>query len=184
MELWDAYDRNENKLDFDLIRGEPIPAGAYHLVCDTVVRHVDGDYLIMRRDLNKTAYPGKESRIEKAQEMKLHRRYRIVQHQPAKIGDIHIYRIEVKNRLDRLAEIRHRIKNRRQIHEYLRENRIKILRVLKNHKQRRKYQAHPYIEDDQAADRNYQQEKLPGKSHTVKGRKHEEYHQNDQEIDQ
>lgn len=58
MELWDAYDRNENKLDFDLVRGEPIPVGAYHLVCDTVVRHTDGDYLIMQRDLNKTAYPG------------------------------------------------------------------------------------------------------------------------------
>ena len=58
MELWDAYDRNENKLDFDLVRGEPIPAGVYHLVCDTVVRHTDGDYLIMQRDLNKPAYPG------------------------------------------------------------------------------------------------------------------------------
>jgi len=58
MELWDAYDRNQNKLGFDLVRGEVIPEGAYHLVCDTVVRHVDGDYLIMQRDYNKTAYPG------------------------------------------------------------------------------------------------------------------------------
>ena len=58
MELWDAYDKNENKLGFDLVRGEPIPDGAYHLVCDTVVRHTDGDYLIMQRDLNKAAYPG------------------------------------------------------------------------------------------------------------------------------
>ena len=58
MELWNAYDRNENKLDFDLVRGEPIPAGVYHLVCDTVVKHTDGDYLIMQRDLKKAAYPG------------------------------------------------------------------------------------------------------------------------------
>lgn len=57
-ELWDAYDRKENKLGFDLIRGESIPEGTYHLVCDTVVRHTDGDYLIMQRDYNKTAYPG------------------------------------------------------------------------------------------------------------------------------
>ena len=58
MELWDAYDRNENKLGFDLIRDEPIPAGAYHLVCDTVVRHIDGSYLLMQRDLNKKGWPG------------------------------------------------------------------------------------------------------------------------------
>ena len=58
MELWDAYDSNQNKLDFDLVRGEAIPDGAYHLVCDTVVRHTDGDYLIMQRDLNKSVYPG------------------------------------------------------------------------------------------------------------------------------
>ena len=58
MELWDAYDRNQNKLGFDLVRGEAIPKGAYHLVCDTVVRHIDGDYLIMQRDFHKIAYPG------------------------------------------------------------------------------------------------------------------------------
>lgn len=58
VELWDAYDRNQNKLGFDLVRGEAIPEGAYHLVCDTVVRHTDGDYLIMQRDFNKKVYPG------------------------------------------------------------------------------------------------------------------------------
>ena len=28
-ELWDAYDREGNLLGFDLVRGEPIPAGAF-----------------------------------------------------------------------------------------------------------------------------------------------------------
>ena len=45
MELWDAYDKNEVKLGFDLIRGESIPDNVYHIVCDTIVRHRDGDYL-------------------------------------------------------------------------------------------------------------------------------------------
>lgn len=58
MELWNAYDRDQNILGFDLVRGEAIPEGVYHLVCDTVVRHVDGDYLIMQRDFNKKVYPG------------------------------------------------------------------------------------------------------------------------------
>ena len=31
-ELWDAYDRDGNPLGFDLVRGEPLPEGAYHLV--------------------------------------------------------------------------------------------------------------------------------------------------------
>ena len=31
MEYWDAYDKNGNKLYFDLIRGEPIPVNVYHL---------------------------------------------------------------------------------------------------------------------------------------------------------
>ena len=31
-ELWDAYDRAGDLLGFDLVRGEPIPAGAFHLV--------------------------------------------------------------------------------------------------------------------------------------------------------
>ena len=54
MELWDAYDKSLNKLEnITLVRGEPIPAGMYHLVCDVLVRHVDGSYLLMRRDPRK-----------------------------------------------------------------------------------------------------------------------------------
>ena len=49
MELWDAYDKNGKKLDFVIERGESIPVDAYHLLCDTVVRHQDGTYLLMQR---------------------------------------------------------------------------------------------------------------------------------------
>ena len=54
-EIWDAYDRDFNKIEnVTLVRGEPIPDGMYHLVCDIVVKHVDGTYLLMQRDLQKT----------------------------------------------------------------------------------------------------------------------------------
>lgn len=58
MELWDAYDGKEQKLGFDLIRGEKIPDGVYHIVCEVLARHVDGDYLLMQRDKRKPNYPG------------------------------------------------------------------------------------------------------------------------------
>ena len=55
MELWDAYDRDLNIVDgVTLVRGEPIPEGLYHLVCDIIVRHVDGTYLLMQRDTHKS----------------------------------------------------------------------------------------------------------------------------------
>ena len=58
MEIWDAYFKDGSLAGIDLIRGEKIPDGLYHLVCDVLVRHVDGDYLLMRRDLAKPIYPG------------------------------------------------------------------------------------------------------------------------------
>ena len=57
MELWDAYDENFNKIEgMTLVRGEErsFPEGVYHLVCDVLVRHVDGTYLIMQRAPVKT----------------------------------------------------------------------------------------------------------------------------------
>ena len=59
MELWDAYDRNFKKIEgITLIRGEEssIPKGIYHMVVFILVRHVDGQYLLMRRSPCKT-YP-------------------------------------------------------------------------------------------------------------------------------
>ena len=54
MEIWDAYDRNLEKIEgMTLVRGEKIPEGVYHLVCDIIVRHTDGEYLLMQRDSRK-----------------------------------------------------------------------------------------------------------------------------------
>ena len=54
MELWDAYDEDFRKIPgASLVRGEEIPEGLFHLVCDVLVRHTDGSYLLMRRDPRK-----------------------------------------------------------------------------------------------------------------------------------
>lgn len=54
MELWDAYNEKCEKIDgLTLIRGEKIPDGVFHLVSDIIVRHTDGTYLIMQRDIRK-----------------------------------------------------------------------------------------------------------------------------------
>ncbi len=53
-EFWDAYDANFNKIEgMTLVRGEPVPRGMLHLVCDVTVRHTDGTYLLMQRDPRK-----------------------------------------------------------------------------------------------------------------------------------
>lgn len=59
MELWDAYNADGTLAGFDLIRGEKIPAGCFHMVCEAVIQHVDGDYLLMQRSYEKDIYPGK-----------------------------------------------------------------------------------------------------------------------------
>ena len=54
IEIWDAYDRQFNRIEnVKLVRGEPIPEGMYHLVCDIIVKHTDGTYLLMQRDFEK-----------------------------------------------------------------------------------------------------------------------------------
>ena len=54
MELWDAYDENFRRVEGKiLVRGEPVPEGLFHLVCDVLVRHTDGTYLLMRRHPHK-----------------------------------------------------------------------------------------------------------------------------------
>ena len=58
MELWDAYSRNEELTGSTLVRGEEIPEGMYHLVCEVLVRHVDGSYLCMKRSAEKSNYGG------------------------------------------------------------------------------------------------------------------------------
>ncbi len=58
MELWDARYKDGTLAGKDLIRGEDIPQGLYHLVCEVLVRHVDGDYLLMQRDFRKEGWAG------------------------------------------------------------------------------------------------------------------------------
>lgn len=58
MEVWDGYFRDGTRANIDLIRGEVLPDGLYHMVCEVLVQHKDGDYLLMRRDLSKPNYGG------------------------------------------------------------------------------------------------------------------------------
>ena len=58
MEIWDAYLEDGTPAGRDLVRGEEIPEGMYHIVCDILVRHKDGDYLLMLRDYQKDIHPG------------------------------------------------------------------------------------------------------------------------------
>ena len=57
-EIWDAYNADGTLAGFDLVRGEPIPDGCYHLVVEIIVQHDDGTVLLMERDLSKPSYPG------------------------------------------------------------------------------------------------------------------------------
>ncbi|MCK1169632.1 hypothetical protein [Streptococcus uberis] len=52
-EVWDAYDKNFNKLNVELTRGDTLKEGYYHLVTEIIVKHIDGTYLLMQRDYNK-----------------------------------------------------------------------------------------------------------------------------------
>ena len=58
MELWDAYTRNGVKTGGVLVRDQKMWPGIYHLVCEVLVRHVDGSYLCMIRSHEKPNYPG------------------------------------------------------------------------------------------------------------------------------
>ncbi len=56
-ELWDLYTA-ENKLSKQKIkRGDAIPKGLYHMVCEILVLHKDGSYLCMKRASAKENYP-------------------------------------------------------------------------------------------------------------------------------
>ena len=51
MELWDAYNENGELIKgVTLVRGKKVPDGLFHLVCEIIVRHADGEYLLMQRD--------------------------------------------------------------------------------------------------------------------------------------
>ena len=52
-ELWDAYDREGNPLGFDLVRGEPMPEGVYHLVAEVLPVTADSRVLVTKRHPDK-----------------------------------------------------------------------------------------------------------------------------------
>lgn len=58
MEIWDAYCKNGKPAGCDLIRGETVPNGLFHLVSEIIVRHADGSFLAMQRDYSKKHYGG------------------------------------------------------------------------------------------------------------------------------
>ena len=56
MEIWDGYNRDGTLAGVDIVRGEPIPEGVYFLTVEILVRHVDGDYLLMHRSPEKPVF--------------------------------------------------------------------------------------------------------------------------------
>ena len=60
MEIWDLYDERGNKTGetWERAREREIPEGRYHIVCDVLIRHRDGQFLLTLRDPRKKMYPG------------------------------------------------------------------------------------------------------------------------------
>ena len=60
MEIWDLYDAQGNRTGetWERSRAREIPEGRYHVVCDILIRHRDGEYLLTLRDPQKDIYPG------------------------------------------------------------------------------------------------------------------------------
>ena len=60
MELWDLYDEDGQKTGetWPRARAMEIPEGKYHIVCDILIRHRDGEFLLTLRDERKEVYPG------------------------------------------------------------------------------------------------------------------------------
>lgn len=48
MEIWDGYCRDGSPAGVELVRGEPVPEGLYHLVCEIIVEHRDSSILAMQ----------------------------------------------------------------------------------------------------------------------------------------
>ena len=60
MEIWDLYDEEGIRTGetWERSRAKEIPEGRYHIVCDALIRHRDGAFLLTLRDPNKDIYPG------------------------------------------------------------------------------------------------------------------------------
>ncbi len=60
MEIWDLYDEQGHRTGetWERSRALEIPEGRYHIVCDILIRHRDGDFLLTLRDPDKDIHPG------------------------------------------------------------------------------------------------------------------------------
>ena len=56
-EYWDRYDKDGNKLDGKLVRGETIPEGSYHLVIHLSIFNTRGQLLCQQRTSDKETFP-------------------------------------------------------------------------------------------------------------------------------
>ena len=56
-EIWDLFYRDGTPAGRTMIRGEKAPEGLYHIVCEVLVRHTDGESLLMHRCASKPNYP-------------------------------------------------------------------------------------------------------------------------------
>lgn len=59
-EIWDLYDLEGRKTGetWERSRAAEIPEGRVHIVCDILIRHRDGQFLLTRRAPDKDPYPG------------------------------------------------------------------------------------------------------------------------------
>ena len=57
MELWDVYDKNRNKTGKTVVRGEPFPDDAFHLVVHVCAFNTLGEMLIQQRQPFKDGWP-------------------------------------------------------------------------------------------------------------------------------
>lgn len=57
-ELWDALYEDESPAGFLLARHTPVPEDIYHLVVEVIVRHTNGQFLVVQRSYEKKQAPG------------------------------------------------------------------------------------------------------------------------------
>lgn len=55
MEIWDAYSKDLEIIEnVELVRGQNIPQGMYHLCSGIAIKNLEGKFLLMQRDFSKT----------------------------------------------------------------------------------------------------------------------------------
>lgn len=53
-EIWDLYDKNKNKLNKTVKRGDKLKFGEYHLVVNIWIKNDQNEFLITQRSINKS----------------------------------------------------------------------------------------------------------------------------------